>query len=212
MHPHNIHVCAHARARTHARDQPACRTQIFLADADRRPCLCFAASCQRAAVAAVCGGSCLPPRTGYRATHLISRPCFFANPSQNACDPTKAATVRFRKGRKRGLCTNRRSVCTRETSTHTYLRTKPLLVRCRYAFARTAGMPVVARVLIGLEYAVGLKLLAQANKLKLNLTLPQLMVWSVCPYIHACLRRVCVRVCAHLRAFVRAWMRVHVVV
>lgn len=73
-------------------------------------------------------------------------------------------------------------------------------------------MPVVARVLIGLEYAVGLKLLAQANKLKLNLTLPQLMVWSVCPYIHACLRRVCVRVCAHLRAFVRAWMRVHVVV
>jgi hypothetical protein len=73
-------------------------------------------------------------------------------------------------------------------------------------------MPVVARVLIGLEYAVGLKLLAQANKLKLNLTLPQLMVWSVCPYIHVCLRRVCVRVCAHLRAVVRAWVRVHVVV
>ena len=67
----------------------------------------------------------------------------------------------------------------------------------------TAGMPVVAHVLIGLEYGVGLKLLAEANKQKLNLTLQQLMVRVVRPYIHACVR-LCVHVSAHLRALLRA--------
>ena len=94
-----------------------------------------------------------------------------------------------------------------EGNEHSYVPAKPLWCpsRSAYAFVRTAGMPVVARVLIGLEYAIGLKLLAEANKQKLNLTLQQLMVWSVCPYIflRACVEcasasaHICVQLCAH---------------
>ena len=73
--------------------------------------------------------------------------------------------------------------------------------------ACVAGMPVIARALIGLEYDVAPKLVVEAERRRLDVNPHELMVRSIlsCNPVHSC----AVRSCSGAGTCARACVRVH---